>query len=51
MRDEAEVRARHDHLLRSVAREQDRGGDTYREIALLDELCWVLAHPYCVGQP
>lgn len=46
-----EVQARHDHLLRSIARAEYEDRAAYREQSMLDELCWVLSHPYCVAMP
>lgn len=51
MKSATEVQARHDHLLRSIARAEYEDRAAYREQSMLDELCWVLSHPYCVAMP
>lgn len=49
MRSEVEIQGRHDHFLREVSRAMDEDRLDYRQLTTLDELCWILGHPYCVN--
>lgn len=51
MKNRVAVQALHDHVLRMVGHLQDNDKDLLLHQVQLDQLCWVLEHPYCVGAP